>query len=63
MRAMPEYRFYTVKEDGHFEGAPAIVESADDQTAIQKAKQRVKKLPIEVWQLARRVASLDPKRK
>jgi hypothetical protein len=35
---MPEYRIYRLASDGHFWGVPVIVECAQDQEAIEKAR-------------------------
>ena len=40
-QSMPEYRIYRLASDGHFWGVPVIVECAQDQEAIEKARQMV----------------------
>ena len=36
---MPQYRFYTVKPDGHLLGLPTDVECPNDQDSVNEAKQ------------------------
>ena len=61
--AMPEYRIYTVKKDGHLRGPPKVVECPNDLAVIKEAKQFLDGLLIEVWQGARVVIRLDPNQK
>jgi hypothetical protein len=56
---MPEYRFYTLDPDGHIATPPTVVECQDDQTAVQRAKEALADLAIEVWESARLIARLD----
>jgi hypothetical protein len=45
---MPEYRAYTIGDEGHFiDAAPLICE--DDDTAIKQAEQLVNGRAIELW--------------
>lgn len=61
--AMTAYRLYFVGSDGHIAGPPEVVECADDQAAIEAAKQLLDGKAIEVWDKARIVIRLDPKRR
>jgi hypothetical protein len=56
---MPEYRFYTLDPDGHIATPPTVVECQDDQTAVQRAKEALADLAIEVWESARLIARLE----
>jgi len=60
---MSEYRFYALTKDGHIGGPPALLDLADDEAAVAEAKKRLDRTPIEVWQLARRVIRVDPKKR
>ena len=53
---MPEYRIYRLATDGHFWGVPMIVECAQDQEAIERARQMVDGFDLEVWEAARLIA-------
>jgi hypothetical protein len=55
-QSMPEYRIYRLASDGHFWGVPVIVECAQDQEAIEKARQMVDGLDLEIWEAARLIA-------
>jgi hypothetical protein len=55
---MPDYRLYTLKNDGHIAGPPKILQCADDQEAIAEAKKLLDGLDIEIWQGARVVIRL-----
>jgi hypothetical protein len=57
-RTMPHYRVYYVGRDGHFSGAENI-ECADDQAAIQTARQLVNGQDAELWQQSRFVGRLS----
>ncbi len=46
---MPKYRVYFVDRTKHFSRPPEIVECDDDQEAIQKAKQLLDGLDVELW--------------
>jgi hypothetical protein len=54
------YRIFTFDEDAHVVGVPVIVESENDQAAVEAAKQLLDGQAVEVWQLNRRVARLEP---
>ena len=54
------YRVFTFDEDTHVVGVPTIVEAENDQAAIEAAKQLLDGHALEVWQLNRRVARLEP---
>lgn len=47
---MPEYRIFFLDPDSHVTQPPQIVECADDQEAIEKAKQFIDGRDIELWQ-------------
>jgi hypothetical protein len=57
---MQEYRIYLFDQHGHIDRPPTIVECADDQAAIEQAKQYLNGRFVEVWDGARRVIRLDP---
>lgn len=56
---MPEYRLYVVK-NGHISEPPKVIECGDDSEVIEHARQLLDGATIEVWELARRVARLEP---
>lgn len=57
---MPEYRFYSIKQDGHI-AAPAIERDCpNDGEALKEARQLVNGHDIEVWQGSRILAYLTP---
>jgi hypothetical protein len=58
--AMPAYRLYPLKDDGHVAGPPAVVECPDDQAAIEHARQVAIEQPVEIWLLDRRILRVDP---
>jgi hypothetical protein len=57
---MAEYRAYIIGADGRFQKAIDL-ESPDDETALQKAKQLVDGHDVELWQLGRKVATFKRK--
>jgi len=60
MVAVPLYRLYTVKSDGHITGVPEVVDSPDDEAALQQAKKRLNGRAVEVWDSARCIGWIDP---
>ena len=57
---MPDYRAYMIGRDGTFVNAIEI-DCADDEAAVESAKQMVDGYDIELWQLDRRVARFNAK--
>jgi hypothetical protein len=57
---MPEYKFYTIKKDGHVGGPPAHRNLPDDSAALLEAKKLINGLDIEIWQGNRVVAYVVP---
>ena len=55
---MPEYRVYVIGQDGHFLKSEHL-DCADDDDAIEAAKQLIDGHDIELWQRDRRVAQFD----
>ena len=53
-----DYRAYIVGEGGHFVGVHEI-DAPDDDAALEKAKQYVDGLDVELWQRARRIARIE----
>ena len=53
IEAMDAYRLYFVGGDGHFAGVEII--DADDDAAIQAARKFAGPLPMELWNLSRRL--------
>jgi hypothetical protein len=53
---MAEYRVYLIGRDGHIANAIQL-DCADDQAAIESAKQFVGEYAIELWQLDRMIAA------
>jgi hypothetical protein len=52
-QAMPIYRFYTIRKDGHIDRPAAQYDVADDAAAIVKAGQLPADQDIEIWLGAR----------
>jgi hypothetical protein len=60
---MREYRFYSIRKDGHIDEPPINREAPDDLGAIRAAKELVNGRDIEIWQGARLVAYVTPDEK
>lgn len=56
--AVPAYRIYAIKKDGHISGPPEVIECADDREAVEKARQHLDGYDIEVWRGSEPVAYL-----
>ena len=56
------YRFYKVDSRGHVAGPPDAVDCIDDEDAIAKAKKLTNGHGVEVWDLARKVATIEAKK-
>ncbi|KYG98442.1 hypothetical protein [Bradyrhizobium sp. DOA1] len=54
-----QYRAYLVGENGVFRSAEAF-EAASDATALTFARQFTRHGKVEVWQLGRKIAVLEP---
>jgi hypothetical protein len=59
---MPEYRFYLMDKRGHIDRPPVTQDLPDDDAARAEAKQLDDDHAVEIWQGARIVAHLDPKK-
>jgi hypothetical protein len=57
---MAEYRAYLVDSDGHFYDVVPLI-CADDAEAMEKAKPLAVGHDVELWQLDRKVATLNHK--
>ena len=57
---MCEYKLYSIRQDGHIEGPPFVLEVEGDKQALEIAKSKVNGHDIEIWQEARLVAYLTP---
>jgi hypothetical protein len=57
MRLVPEYRVYTVDEDGHFADRVDIV-CPDDEFALKAAKQFADGHAAELWEGGRFIAGV-----
>jgi hypothetical protein len=55
--AVPDYRIYTLDEDGHISSGKDFVFD-DDKAAIEHAKQLVDGHDIELWQADRKITTL-----
>ena len=60
---MPDYRFYTIKQDGHVNGQPTSHLFADDTVALVEAKKLFDGHDIEVWRDNHMVACLTSEEK
>jgi hypothetical protein len=56
---MPDYRFYIVGHDGHFQSSEAFPDIASDDAALTVALQLIDGHDVEIWNLDRKVAVLD----
>lgn len=57
---MPAYRIYVVTKDGHIAQPPTVIECADDEAVLARAKRLLDDSAIEVWEHARLVHRLEP---
>jgi hypothetical protein len=57
---MPIYRVYSLGEDDRILGPPRLIECADDESATQEAQRMLNSRALEVWNLTRRIAKLEP---
>ncbi len=55
---MSEYRFFSIKLDGHIAGPAVEQDCPNDAAALKEARQLVNGRDIEVWQSTRLVAYL-----
>ena len=60
---MPECRIYLLAPEGHFQSSIALPSCLDDAAAIKAAVQLIDAHDIELWQLDRKVGSIDYKTK
>jgi len=58
---MPEYRIYTIGDDGRVWSAEDI-EYRNDQDAIQKAHRIIRRNDVELWRQGRLIARLPGRR-
>lgn len=58
---MPAYRVYFVDADGRIYQPPQILQCADDQAAIEEARQYIDGKDIQVWEKNRLVAKFPHK--
>jgi hypothetical protein len=54
------YKVYVLDADGHIGAPPHIVESDDDEDAIQEARQYVDGKPVEVWRDITLIGRVEP---
>ena len=55
-----EYRAYIIDSDGHFHRSVCL-DCLDDAEAVERAKHLLDGHDVELWQLDRKVATLDRK--
>jgi hypothetical protein len=55
---MSHYRVYIIGSDGRFQSTVSL-DCADDDAAMQQAKQLVDDHDVELWQSARKIARFD----
>lgn len=58
--ALLTYKLYILDKAGHIAGPPHIIEAATDETAVEMARRYLAKADLDLWQGARRVATLKP---
>jgi hypothetical protein len=61
VEAMPTYRLYALDNHEHIAGPPQIITCDTDEEAIQQAQVFVDGRALELWELERLVARLEPK--
>ena len=59
-RQMPEYQAYLLGPDGHIQSRIDL-HCADDEAAIERAKQLVDGQVVELWQSGRRITTFKAK--
>jgi len=57
---MPGYRIFRIDEEGHIKGPAAEVVCNTDEEAIERARQYVDGLAVEVWDRDRLVKLVEP---
>jgi hypothetical protein len=57
---MAEYRVYIVDAEGYSTTLPQVIQSDDDQAAVQQARQFVDGIAVQVWHEGIHVATLKP---
>jgi hypothetical protein len=57
---MVQYRVYIIGRDAHFQDCVAL-DCADDDGAMEQAKQLVNGHDVELWQYGRKIAKFDHK--
>jgi hypothetical protein len=57
---VPDYRVYTLGEDGHIKGRTEF-RCPDDEAALEHAKQLADGHAVELWEYDRRIALVDGK--
>jgi hypothetical protein len=62
-RAVRLYRVYTLGEDGRVAGPPHLIECDDDSAAMREAQRILNDRVLEIWNLTRLVAKLEPLRR
>jgi hypothetical protein len=60
---MPEYRFYSIRDDGHIAGPAVNYAAPDDRAAVKQAQSLSKTNDVEVWEGPRVVAYVVPDKK
>jgi len=55
---MPDYRFYTIEQDGHITTPSAELHLPNDAAALSEAKKLVNGHDVEIWQGKRIVAKI-----
>jgi hypothetical protein len=57
---MTDYRIYLLNPAGHVEAPPRVVRCENDQTALERARQFIERHPLEIWDRARHVGTINP---
>jgi hypothetical protein len=55
---MPEYRIFSLNPEGKILGPSRIIKAESDQEAIQQSQQVPDGVIFEIWEGARRIASI-----
>jgi hypothetical protein len=57
---VPDYRFFTLKDDKHIAGPPHVLQCASDHEAVAEGRKLLDGLDLEIWHGARMVMRLTP---
>jgi hypothetical protein len=59
---MPDYRIYRIEEDGRIAHLPIVITCATDEEAIERARDCVDGLAVELWRRDRLIRRFGPEK-